>query len=519
MCRFIRLMSVVLLAASPLAAAHHVPERDVSLTVYSNADPGNFDAQRFVAQQRTGYNPHFAWQVPGFGVVRDTRSVSLQPGDNTIRFADVAAFIDPTTVSFADVSADAQGAGPETLPTILEQNFQFDLVSPEKLLDKYVDRPIQARVPLGDGGFQLIDGTLLSSNQGQLVLQTAAGLRILQRSQVQLELGDLPGGLITRPTLEWLVRSPHADARERRIRTTYQTGGLTWRADYNLLLNAEDTRADVGAWVTLMNLSGISYDNAHLKLIAGDVQLLSRGDLRTRRTAGMSGAMPAADAFEEKAFFEYHLYTLPRRTTVRHNATQQIALFPTVQGVAVEKVLVYYGLPAAAHWRMTPNPRLDRDIGNQSNKKVDVYIRLNNREEDGLGKPLPRGKVRVYKRDDADDSLEFVGEDLIDHTPKGLELLIRLGQAFDVTGKRTQTDFSVDSRGRTITETFRIELRNAKDKPAKVIVKENLYRWTNWDILRSSDEHEKIDSRTIHFEVEVPAEGVKQVDYTVRYTW
>ena len=159
------------------------------------------------------------------------------------------------------------------------------------------------------------------------------------------------------------------------------------------------------------------------------------------------------------------------------------------------------------------------EFGNQSNKKVDAYIRFENKKENKLGIPMPRGKVRVFKLDDADGSLEFIGEDLIDHTPRNQTVLIRTGQSFDVTGQRTQTNFTVNVGGRVVTESFRIELSNAKDKPQKVIVKENLYRWTNWEITQKADEFQKIDARTIHFEVEVPAEGKREVTYTVKYTW
>jgi hypothetical protein len=482
----------------------------VSVTVYSSADPAGFDPQRFIAQQRQGHDPNFAWQVPGFAVIRDEREIDFKDGLNTISFTDVAAFIDPTTVSFADLTEAGATA-------VLEQQFLFDLVSHSKLLDRYLDRPITARVPAGDQVTD-ISGTLLSHTQGQLVLQGPGGVQLVPWNGSQVQLGELPGGLITRPTLQWLVRS--AEGGRRKVRTAYQTEGITWRSDYNLVLNAEDTAADLGAWVTLMNLSGASYRDAQLKLIAGDVQRVQPGRGRYPPMAAQAVRAEVADAaFEEKSFYEYHLYTLPRRTTIAQNTTQQIALFPTVDDVAVEKVLVYYGLPQAAHWGVFPRPMTDRDFGNQSNKKVDVYIRFENRQDNKLGIPLPRGKVRVFKLDDADGSLEFVGEDLIDHTPRNQTVLIRTGQSFDVTGERTQTNYTVNIGGHVITESFRIELSNAKDRPQKVIIKENLYRWVNWEILQKSDDFTKVDARTIHFEVTVPAEGKKVVEYTVRYTW
>lgn len=494
--------------AAPEAVANGTGDGDIGLTIYSSADPAGFDPQKYIAQQRLGHNPDYAWQVPGFGVVRETRTFDLDQGVNTLNFTDVARFIDPTTVSFLDLENPARTA-------VLEQTFLFDLVSPEKLLDNYVDRAIAVRVPAAQG-IEEITGTLLSHVAGQLVLQTEQGVRIVPHGgNTQVMLGEMPGGLLTKPTLQWLVATDAAGRRP--VRTSYQAGGITWRADYNLILNEDDTQADLGAWVSILNLSGKAYPNANLKLIAGDVQRVEPArPTYVAREMAMSMRADAA-GFEEKSFYEYHLYTLPRSTTIADNTTQQIMLFPTVAGVNVEKILVYYGLPAAQHWGSFPEPRVDRNFGNQSNNKVDVYIRFDNAEANNLGIPMPRGKVRVYKSDD--DALEFVGEDLIDHTPRNEEILIRTGQAFDVVGERTQTDFTVDSRAHVMTETIRVELRNHKDEPARVVIKENLYRWMTWEITDRSDDFEKIDARTIHFEVDVPANGKKQVTYTVRYTW
>ncbi len=502
------------LGAASAATRESGPEPDegTAVTVYSSADPAGFDPQRFIAQQRQGYNPQFAWQVPGFGVVKVVRKVKLDAGLNMLRFTDVAQFIDPTTVSFTDLS-DPEGTA------VLEQNFEFDLVSPEKLMEKYIDRKISVVLTRGDVA-ETVSGKLLSAVQGRLVLKTMSGLRVISGQGQQIMLGALPGGLITRPTLVWKLQA--AEGGERKIRTTYQTAGITWRSDYNLILNETDTKADLGAWVTLMNLSGAAYPDARLKLIAGDVQRIQpRGpplaDFRAR--GGKMMAMSESLGFEEKAFFEYHLYTLPRRTDILANTTQQITLFPTARDVAVEKVLVYYGLPQAASWRFVARPAQDRNLGGQSNPKVDVYIKFENKKKNNLGMPLPKGKVRTYKRDDADGTLEFIGEDLIDHTAKDEKVLIRLGQAFDVVGERTQTDFRMEQGRKTMWDSYKIELRNHKPKPQKVIIKENLFRWTTWDITKKSDEYEKIDARTIHFTVMVPADGKKTVTYTVKYTW
>ena len=514
--------SALLFAALAVAGAHRVacagdgpasaPERaGVSLTVYSSADPAGFDPQQFIEQARQGYGQNWAAQVPGFGVVKEERALDLAEGLQDLRVVDVAQFIDPTTVSFTDLGSLGQ-------TTVLEQAFRFDLASPEKIFERYLDKNIGVDA-LKDGQVVgHVDGRVLSVNQGMVVLQTSDGLRFVGARDPGIRLPSLPDGLLTKPTLIWKIAAEKAGPR--RVRTTYQTAGLTWRADYSLVLSQNDTKADVSAWVSLLNLSGASYPNAGLKLVAGDVQRIQAprsgyygGQMAARKSLGMEAG------FQEKGFFEYHLYTLPRKTDVLSQSTQQLVLFPTARGASVEKVLVYYGLPDAASWSFTPQPRTDRDVRPQSNPKVDVYVRFKNAKENALGMPLPKGKVRVYEQDDADGTLEFVGEDLIDHTPKDETVMVRVGQAFDVVGERTQTRFDVNERARVMTESYRITLRNHKPDAVKVLVKENLFRWVGWDIVQSTDPFTKTDSRTITFEVTVPPDGSKDVVYTVRYRW
>jgi len=499
-------LSVLLGSAFSCATA----EDSVAVTIYSSADPAGFDPQKFIAQQSRGYNPSYVWQVPGFGVVKETRNVDLDAGLNELRFTDVAQFIDPTTVSFTDVTNPGG-------TTVLEQNFEFDLVNPEKIYEAYIDSEIELQTTTRDGQTMTVTGTVLSVNQGYFVIETPAGIEMVQMNSSRLTLPPLPANdLVTKPTLVWKLRADEAGTRD--IRTTYQTDGITWRSDYNLVLNEDDTMADLGAWVTLMNLSGAAYKNAQLKLIAGDVQRVEPQQRYGGRMYAAQAEMARDSAgFEEKSFFEYHMYTLPRKTDVLANSTQQLTLFPTARDAKVEKVLVYYGLPNASRW-FFPNPQTDRNLGNQSNKKVDVYIRFQNEEENNLGMPLPAGKVRVYKQDPADETLEFIGEDLIDHTPRDEEVLIKIGSAFDVVGERTQTNFE---RGPDwVRETIRIQVRNHKDEPADVIIKENMYRWVNWDIIETSDEDwSKIDSRTVHWNVTIPPHGEKTVEYVVEYSW
>jgi hypothetical protein len=287
-------------------------------------------------------------------------------------------------------------------------------------------------------------------------------------------------------------------------------------------VNADDNAADIGAWVTILNQSGAAYPDARLKLVAGDVQRIKPPQQYYRFGGAMAqnDALAAAPAgFAEKSFFEYHLYTLGRTTSLANNSTKQIELFAPKLNVAVDKTYVYYGVPEQLRFWSIESPNMDQNLGNDSNKKVDVYLLLTNSEKNGLGIPLPAGRIRVYKRDEADGAKEFIGEDVIQHTPKDENVMIKLGSAFDIVGERRQTDFNANFNGHVITESFEIKLRNHKKEAVHVIVKENLYRWNNWEITASSDKWEKQDFRTIHIPVDVPQDGEKTVTYSVKYTW
>ena len=508
-------------APAPAQEAARAGDRsDFALTIYSNADPATFDPKQFSRQRALNpYNPD-QFRIPGYGVVRETRRVELAEGTNTVRFTDVAAGIDPTTVAFKSLTAPDSTA-------VLEQDYEYDLVGADKLLQKYLGKPITIRrKPASEQSApESLEATLLSADPGMLVVQDRKGgaaLRLIPRQQdlAEIKLPELPEGLITKPTLVWRVAAVKAGTHDAQV--SYQTDGLTWRADYNLVVGKGDTRTDVGAWVSILNESGASYPDARLKLVAGDVQRIQPP--QAAYAYGMAGmAMARSEVgkqgFQEKSFFEYHLYTLGRKTSLANNSTKQIELFPTREGVPITKTFVYYGLPAEMRHYISPQPNQDRNLGVQSNKKVDIYLVLRNSERNGLGIPLPAGRVRVYKRDEADAALEFVGEDTIEHTPKDEEVMVKLGSAFDVVGERRQTEFNADYGAHWITEGFEITLRNHKKEPVRVIVKENLFRWVNWEITRSSDRYEKQDYRTIHIPVDVKADGERKVTYTVRYTW
>lgn len=513
----IPLLAAFLVVVFRTAAFADAPAAGFSLTIYSNADPATFDPQEYVRQQTV--NSYYAQQnpLPGYGVVRENREIQLNKGENIVKFTDVAAEIDPTTVSFESLTNPSAAS-------VLEQNYEYDLVSADKLLDKYLGKEIDIarRGTSANASTETITGTLLSFDASNLVLQDSGGkVQVISRGpQIEnIELAKSDDELITKPTLVWKIDS--AQAGPQMAQVTYQTGSLTWRADYNVTVNSTDDAADIGAWVTIVNQCGVAFPDSKLKLVAGDVQRVRPPQASFNGRFAMAGAMlsDVSTGFAEKSFFEYHLYTLGRTTSLANNSTKQIELFPPKLDVPVKKTYVYYGVPEELRFWSADSPNQDANLGTDSNKKVDVYLLLTNSEKNGLGIPLPAGRIRAYKRDPDDNAQEFIGEDVIQHTPKDEDVMIKLGSAFDIVGERRQTDFNVNYNGHVITESFEIKLRNHKTDPVHVIVKENLYRWVNWEITACSDPWQKQDFRTIHIPVDVPANGEKTVTYSVKYTW
>ena len=445
----------------------------------------------------------------GYGVVRETRSLEIgKEGD--VKFTDVAAAIDPTTVHFKSLTDE--GA------KLLEQNFQFDLVSADKLLKKYIDKQIEV-VCAGDKKYA---GVLLSFDGGQIVLKEEGGIAMVQRAENvrDIRFKELPEGLLTRPTLVWKVAT--AKPGKQVAEVTYQTGGIGWHAEYVLVLNKDDTGADITGWVSVDNQSGKTYKEAKMKFIAGDVRRERPVPPPAPRGAMMGrGMAPEPAPMEEKGFFEYHMYTLPRPSTVADNEVKQLEMFSPVAGVKVEKKYLYNPL-RGMYWY--GGRYSDQTYGVTSEKKVHVFIEFRNSAENKLGIPLPAGKVRVYKQDEADKAMEFIGEERIDHTPKDEKLSLQIGNAYDIVGERIQKDFKI--AGNMMRETIEIKLRNHKKEAVTVRVKEPLYRWKTWTLLANSHEKEfqKLDAQTVVWDILVPPlpkpedEGVK-LTYTVEYTW
>ena len=484
-----------------MAAAAAPTVSDDSITIYSRLQPGAVspDLYRPTAGRRTG------GQVPGYAIVHHDRAYDIEKGLHTLRVTDVAALIDPTTVTFTSLE------DPRT--RVLEQSFQFDLVSQAKLIERYLGERITVELPRGDN-VDLVEGVLLGAGDG-LTLQMDDGSVQAIRSYSNLRFGQLPGGLITRPTLEWLLESPSGGPQQTRI--AYETQGLTWWADYTITYDeSKACTMDLSAWVSIINQSGASYRNARLKLIAGDVHRAEQRQPPRDVMYKMAVAEAPDVGFTEKAFFEYHLYTLGRRTDLADNSTRQLQLLPTARGIQCTKELVFAPTLSTPFWG---RQQLDRDYGRFGKGEVNVFLRFRNEEDQQLGIPLPAGRIRVMQLDPADESLEFIGEDVLDHTPRNEDVLIEMGNAFDVVGERKQTDFRLDTRTRNLWETFEIRLRNHKDSAVDVAVLENLYRSANWKVEKASQKHHKESSNRIRFEVRVPSEGETVLTYTVHYWW
>ena len=422
------------------------------------------------------------------GLVKDVREVRLPVGLTEAQFMDVAALIDPTSVHLKSLT-DPTGL------KILEQNYEYDLLSSDKLLEKYVGKTV--RLYQSDGTFH--EAKLLSTAGPVFEINGQIHLGYSGR----MVLPSLPDNLVAKPTLVWLLRNQTAATQK--IEASYLTGGITWKADYVMVVNDTDSQSDLTGWVTIDNKSGATYANAALKLVAGDVNRARDGRREGRVMELAAKAASARDAsrdFAEEGFFEYHLYTLDGRTTLKHQQTKQLALL-SAAGVPVTKHLMYYG--AQDYYRNSYGMPI-------SNQKVAVLLELKNSTENRLGVPLPKGKLRVYKADSA-GSQQFIGEDWIDHTPKNERVKIKLGDAFDVVGDRTQKEWRKLGPGLWEVE-WEISLRNHKKQDQTVTVIEPVPG--DWQVLHATHAFEKPEAHTLRFSIPVPKEGAAKLVYRVR---
>lgn len=428
------------------------------------------------------------------GLVKDSRRIRLGTGLHEIRFMDVASRINPTTVHLKSIT------NPEALK-ILEQNYEYDLLNPQKLLEKYIGKTVKILDKnYYTGEERMVGATLLSTNGGA-VYQIDGSIHLGHPGRVILP--EIPDNLIAKPTLVWLLSNLTRDPQT--VEASYLTGGISWKADYVFVLSPGDNEGDLTGWVTIDNKSGATYKNAALKLVAGDIH-------RAQNQSALYGAMDRAAKmrapeteireFTEEGFFEYHLYILQGTSTIKDNQTKQLSLLSTA-GVPVKKHFIYSG--AQDYYRN----RYGMPISNQ---KVGVYLEVANKKENRLGLPLPKGIVRVYKADEG-GSLQFIGEDRIDHTPKDEKVKIKMGEAFDVLGERTQKDWRKIASHLYEVE-WEIKLRNHKKEDAQVKIIEPVP--ADWEVLRSSHRYEKIEAHTLQYVVDVPKDEEVKVRYRVR---
>ncbi len=437
----------------------------------------------------------------GTALVQDRRTFTFQQGLNTLDFTDVAAGIDPTSVTFVSLT-DPTGT------VVLEQNYVYDLVGSSALLQRYLDQSI---VVITTDGTEY-QGTLLSGSSDIILRQDDGQVIVISPTNIRdLRFPNLPGGLITRPTLRWVIQA--AQAGEQQIELTYLTSGMNWAANYNLLLATDNQSLSLNGWVTLNNTSGGAYTDAQVKLVAGDLNRLPQPSVM-QMGAIMDEAAPAAPPVEQRNFSEYKLYQITRPVTVGANETKQVE-FVTAANVAAHTFYVY---DASQPYYAGGSPITDQYYGQTGITAVQNYLTFNTGEASGLGVPLPAGNIRVYQQD-VDGSALLIGENSIDHTPKGEDVQLLLGSAFDLVGARIQKDFKLIS-GNVLEETYEIHLRNHKDSGSvEIRVPEHLFRWSNWEIVSASTDYTQLDSNTIEFRPQVPAGGETVITYTVRYTW
>ncbi len=436
-----------------------------------------------------------------FAIVKERRPLDLKSGAQTVRFPDVAATIVPESVQFSSLvpAGDAQ---------VLEQNYEFDLVSADKLLAKHVDKRIG--VVTRDGG--LTEGTLLSADPAQLVLAGPDGIDLLPRGRnvKDIRLASLPAGLLTRPTLVWKVKA--AKPGEHLVEVAYQAHRINWRVDYRAVASANEKTIDLAGWVTITNQTGATFKDAGLKLMAGDVHVVRR-DTRGQSAGAVelyTVAKGVYETFQEKSFAEYHLYTLGRQTTLANAQTKQIELVKVEAIPVVKRYLL-----------KTPPSLLNAQPGSSGQTQpVAVILEFKNSKatRPGLGIPLPKGPFRVYQTD-ADGQVQFIGRDEIDHTPKDEPVRIRIGSAFDLVAERVRTANRTRAGESWNEEDWKITLRSHKDEPVSVVVEEPLRGDANWEILRSSQAYRKKDFHTLEFTVDLPPNAERNITYTVRYTW
>jgi len=439
----------------------------------------------------TVYNSNIA-------LVRDVRQVTLPTGSFRLKFMDIAATINPATVHFRSLTE------PDKLG-VIEQNYEYDLLEPAKLLHKYVGKEVTLVRTYQDSGttkHEEIKATLLSDNNGPV---WKIGNDIVTGMFAEsYRFPEVPANLYDRPTL--LMSLDNSGPRKHQIEASYLATNLSWNSDYVLTVARDDKAADLDGWVTLANNSGTAFRNARLQLVAGELNRIQPSAPMAMRAQDMNAAVAKQQQFQQEAFSEYHLYSLGRRTSVEDKETKQISLLQGT-GVPVEKVFVVNGQNFYYHNLYNP--------GSPQKDPVMVFYKFKNEEKAGLGMPLPAGNLRVYQKDSKGGVL-FIGEDHIDHTPKDETVTVHIGNAFDVVAERKQTDYKrIDTHVWEME--FEITLRNHKDTPITVEVNEPI--GGDWEMLSSTYKFTKTAAFAAQFKVPVAKDGTSVLRYRIRAKW
>jgi hypothetical protein len=469
----------------------------------------------------------------GFALVKTKVQLELSKGLNEIEYSDITAHLEPESVILDNLDNSFK---------VLEQNYFSEPLTEKLLLSYYEGKTIEFET-YADDEKEIVKGKIIRSGYvphysawsqyNPVYAQRQRSLSIPQNQSTIIEVDNklrfsLPGkplfpeltdDSILKPVLKWKINSD----KKHTINTdlSYITQGMKWKADYNVIFPETENIVNITGWVTIENHSGKNFDNVNIKLMAGDVNKIQTGGYQRNLMMSMdySGYQPAS--VTEKSFDEYHLYNLNTITDLKDREMKQIE-FLNVENIKAEQVLVYDGLKINynnyRHYTID-RIRNDRNYGTEYNSKVMVKYEFENIKKNNLGLPLPKGQVRLYRKDNDDNKLEFIGEDLIDHTPENKKISIYTGDAFDLTGKRIRTNYHIESNRNYLTETFEITLNNSKNKDVIVKVVEHLYRGKNWKIMDNSLMYKKTDSKTIEFMVKLNSKSSEKISYTVEYTW
>jgi hypothetical protein len=477
-----------------------------------------------------GANPALTIYNQNFAVVRERIPLQLQAGVNEVNVAEITANLEPRSMILRDPSG-------KTELRILEQDFRNDPVNQQRMLSAFEGKEIDFLVIEPHKPDRLVKGRVVRSGDtldipgprrryGEAAYQsqaTAVAEPIIEvDGKLQFRLPGVPvfpaltDQTILKPELSWKLHSSQTGQFE--VELCYITGGMRWEADYNLVAREDDGVLDLNGWMSIHNRSGRSFENASVKLLAGDISKIKdeeRAEFAVARAAEADGA---SRPVTEKSFDEYHLYTLEQPLTLRNLEMKQVE-FVRATGIRSEKHYIYEGMGEST-WRGhdANTLRQDESLGLESSSKVRTMLEFKNSEENGLGISLPKGRMRFYRRDE-DGQLEFVGENDIDHTPPDETVRVSLGNAFDMVGERKRTSFEVDSSNKWLEEAFEIILRNRKQESVEIRVVEHLFRGSNWEIRKNSDPFNKIDAQKIEFRVKLAPKEEKKVSYLVHYSW